>query len=55
MTVETDQGFDEIIPWHFSSTHSETDKQKVLLIEDKTRLTFSINARRGKCTIVSCS
>ena len=50
MTVETDQGFDEIIPWHFSSTHSETDKQKVLLIEDKTRLTFSINARRGWLT-----
>ena len=47
---ETDQGFDEVIPWHFSSTHTEKDKQNLLLMEDKKRITFSINTRRGWLT-----
>ena len=48
--IEVNTGFDNIIPWHFTSTHTDIDREKILLIDDKRKLDHSIIARHGWLT-----
>ena len=48
MTVDIE--FEDIIPWHFTSTHTDQDREKILKIVDDKKLNNSINTRLGWLT-----